>query len=332
MVVKVFFSYSHKDETLRDKLEVHLAMLKRDGLIESWHDRRILAGDHFGQAIDQKLQEADVILLLLSPDFLASDYCYEIEKKVALERVRNGEAKLISVILRPCEWQKTDLPDFMATPTDGKPITTWADQDSAFLDVAKSIRSAVEDVAKAKKVISSARAIETNVIPSASPADYRPRSSNLRVTKKFSQLDFDNAIDDAFDFIFDLFGESIKELSIRNPQVEGRIRRIDAKKFTAALYLDGDKKSGCTVFIGGMFGTNAISIVLNDDGRDNTYNEIASAKNDEYSIFFEVSGMASGFSNAKGNKLNSEQLAELFWAMLIAPLQTSRDRRNFRAI
>src|ERR1022692_4794022 len=96
----LFFSYSHKDEALRDVLEVHLAMLKRSGAITTWHDRRILVGDDFGQTIDENLEAADVILLLISPDFLASQYCYDRERTRALERADANEARVIPVILR----------------------------------------------------------------------------------------------------------------------------------------------------------------------------------------------------------------------------------------
>src|SRR5688572_26894423 len=91
----VFFSYYHKDEELRDRLETHLAMLKRDGTIETWHDRRITAGDEFAGVIDEQLEIADLILLLVSADFLNSRYCYDVELKRAMERHTAGEARVI---------------------------------------------------------------------------------------------------------------------------------------------------------------------------------------------------------------------------------------------
>lgn len=99
----VFFSYSHKDEELRDELGTHLSMLKRDGSITSWHDRRILPGEHFAQQIDENLEFADVVLLLVSSYFLDSDYCFEVEMRRALERHEQRECRVIPVILRPCD-------------------------------------------------------------------------------------------------------------------------------------------------------------------------------------------------------------------------------------
>src|ERR1044072_2186300 len=96
-----FFSYSHRDEALRDELEVHLATLKRQGLIEAWHDRRITAGDDFAGVISEHLERADIILLLVSPYFLNSNYCYDVEMTRALERHREKTARVIPVILQP---------------------------------------------------------------------------------------------------------------------------------------------------------------------------------------------------------------------------------------
>jgi hypothetical protein len=118
IMARIFFSYSHVDEALRDRLERGLAMLHHEGLIESWHDRRIIAGDELDPAID--LEKADVILLLVSPDFLASRYCFGIELRRAMERHKARTARVIPVILRPCEWNRAPFADLLAAPKDGK--------------------------------------------------------------------------------------------------------------------------------------------------------------------------------------------------------------------
>ncbi|MBN3951225.1 MAG: TIR domain-containing protein [Nostoc sp. NMS7] len=131
----VFFSYSHRDETLRDELEVHLTMLKRQGFIETWHDRRITAGEEFDKSISKNLEEADIILLLVSSDFLASNYCYGIEMQRAMEKHEQRESHIIPVILRSCDWRSAPFGKLLVTPTDGKPITKFPNQDDAFLEV-----------------------------------------------------------------------------------------------------------------------------------------------------------------------------------------------------
>lgn len=139
----LFFSYCHRDEGLRDQLEIHLAMLKRQGFIETWHDRRITAGEPVDHSISANLERADIILLLVSPDFLASDYCYDREMTRALERHTSGSCMVIPVILRPCDWHDAPFGKLMATPKDGRPITQWPDIDTAFLDVTAAIKVAL---------------------------------------------------------------------------------------------------------------------------------------------------------------------------------------------
>jgi internalin A len=143
--VQLFYSYCHKDEILRKELEVRLSRLQRDGKIAGWHDRRIDPGDDLEKRIDENLDKADVILLLVSDDFLASDAC-DREMKQALERRRRGEAKVIPVILRPSDWLRTPLQGLLALPQDGKPVTQWRDRDSAWRNVSEGIERIVQQM------------------------------------------------------------------------------------------------------------------------------------------------------------------------------------------
>src|SRR5437868_2662063 len=187
----LFFSYSHKDEDLRDQLEVHLSMLKREGLIDAWHDRKIPAGDDFERSIDQKLESADVILLLVSADFLASPYCFDVEVQRAMERHQQGSARVIPVILRPCDWHSAPFGKLLAAPTDGKPVTRWTDRDEAFVDIVRHIRAALPKPSNGgfRKHFDAGTAAHSST----------PRSSNLRITKEFTDADKDAFMDDAFE-------------------------------------------------------------------------------------------------------------------------------------
>jgi len=140
MPVKIFFSYAHEDEKLKIELEKQLSLLKWQGLIDIWHDRDISAGAEWAREIDQYLNTADIILLLVSPDFMASDYCYRKEMKRAMERHERGEARVIPVILRPIYWQGAPIGKLQALPPDGKPVTgsRWHDLDEAFFTVAEA--------------------------------------------------------------------------------------------------------------------------------------------------------------------------------------------------
>lgn len=171
--LEVFFSYSHRDEILRDELAKHLSIMKRQGTISAWYDRQITAGSEWAGEIDDHLNSARVILLLISADFLASDYCWDVELKRAIERHEAGDACVIPIILKPVDWSGAPFSKLQALPKNAHPVTSWANPDEAFLDVAKGIRRAVEAIAQAKpnaSVADSSPAVKAATGASVSPA------------------------------------------------------------------------------------------------------------------------------------------------------------------
>jgi hypothetical protein len=142
--IEIFFSYVHEDEALRDKLAKHLQVLQREGIIKVWHDRKITAGEDRKNKIDSHLQSADIILLLISADFLNSDYHYDIELKRALERHERQEARVIPVILRAVDWQGSPFGKLSPLPENGRAITSWGNEDEAFTDVVKGLRRFID--------------------------------------------------------------------------------------------------------------------------------------------------------------------------------------------
>ena len=142
--IKVFFSYSRKDSSLCDQLEEHLSLLRRQGVIESWHDRKIGSGDEWKGEIDKHLEEAQIILLLISASFVASRYCYDVEMKRAMERHQAGEARVIPIILRKVDWHGALFGKLQALPKNATPVTSWRNRDEAFANVVAGIRAVVE--------------------------------------------------------------------------------------------------------------------------------------------------------------------------------------------
>ena len=215
---KLFFSYSHRDSDLRDELEVHLAALKREGVIEIWHDRKIGAGKEFDNEISQHLEETDIILLLISPYFIASDYCYEIEMKRAMQRHDESAARVILVILEPCDWQRLPCGKLTATPKDGKPISKFPNKHDGFLQVTRAIRKAVEDLCGLVQNKGATELATTVTKTKVEPE--RPRSSNLRLKKEFTDRDKDRFLAEGFEYIGNFFEGSLEELEGRNPGIE----------------------------------------------------------------------------------------------------------------
>src|SRR5450755_635431 len=142
--VTMFLSYAHEDESLRSELEKHLSLLQRQGLVSTWQDRRIMAGTDWAEAIDEHLNSASIILLLISADFLASDYCYGVEMQRALDRDKAGQARVIPIIVRPCDKKGAPFAHLQALPKDARAITAWNNRDEAWTDVIAGIRRMIE--------------------------------------------------------------------------------------------------------------------------------------------------------------------------------------------
>jgi tetratricopeptide (TPR) repeat protein len=187
---QLFYSYSHKDEKLRDQLETHLSTLKRENRISAWHDRRITAGTEWKGEIDERLKSSSVILLLVTANFLASDYCHDVELRYAMEKHEQGNAHVIPVILRPCDWKTTIFAKLQALPTDGKPVIDWKTRDNAFLNVVEGIRKALDELghggsSSAFNNAHVASAISVPVLNAlhqlpAPPADFTGRAGELK--------------------------------------------------------------------------------------------------------------------------------------------------------
>src|SRR5579859_654068 len=144
--IEVYFSYADADEPLCKELEKHLGQLSRDGLITTWHKRQIVAGTDWTKILDRHLNTASIILLLVSSDFLASDYCCGTEMQQAMERHEKGEAHIIPILLRSVDWQSAPFGKLQALPSNGTPITGWRSRDAAFADVAQGIRVVLQEV------------------------------------------------------------------------------------------------------------------------------------------------------------------------------------------
>jgi hypothetical protein len=145
--IKIFVSYSHKDDDLRQKLNTHLQSLVRQGKIVPWSDRDINSGTEREPELKKNLESAQIILLLISPDFIASNYCYDKEMTLAIDRYNKGEAiHVIPIILRPCDWKSSPVDKLQALPTNSLAVSLWDDIDSAFLDIEQGIKKIINSI------------------------------------------------------------------------------------------------------------------------------------------------------------------------------------------
>lgn len=325
-MARIFISYSHKDDALRAELDKHLALLRREGAIELWSDHRILPGSEFDKEISHALEAAEIILLLVSADFLASDYCFGIEMRRALERHDSGEAVVVPVILRACDWQHSPFKHLNALPSGGREIAKWASPDDAFLNVVQGLRkllaarpASVNVLAAAVGRTTAAReAGELSEVRSARPG--ASRSSNLALPAEFSDEAKHEFAEQTFAYMKDYFRGSLEELQRRNPGYSGKLRDKSAVAFTAVVFKGGQRVAGCYIRLGGMMSSNGIAYSGNENSSDNSYNEILDIQTDRHSLLWRAQmGAFSGRDPAKG--LSQEGAAEHLWSMLIAPLQ-----------
>ncbi|MBY4675209.1 toll/interleukin-1 receptor domain-containing protein [Marinobacterium arenosum] len=165
MTKKVFISYSHKDEAFRDALDEHLSSLRINGIINDWHDRKIVPGQDWDSEISKNLQESEVIIFLVSSSFLASGYCMELEAKKAMEMHENSSAILIPIVVRACDWAGHEFSKCQGLPKDTKPVASWDNEDEAWLDVVNGLKkylSSFSPIRSIKNVPSSSEKISLN--------------------------------------------------------------------------------------------------------------------------------------------------------------------------
>ncbi|HYU71710.1 MAG TPA: toll/interleukin-1 receptor domain-containing protein [Ktedonobacteraceae bacterium] len=148
MLFSVFISYAHRDRAFREKLETHLSNLRRQNVIASWYDGNISPGTDWKSQIIEHLNTDQIILLLISADFMASDFCYSLEMTRAIARHDANQARVIPIILRPTDWKGAPFAKLKVLSTDGKAVTRWPTRDDAFVNIVQGIRQAIDDLMK----------------------------------------------------------------------------------------------------------------------------------------------------------------------------------------
>ncbi len=310
---------------MRAELDKHLALLRREGAIELWSDHRILPGSAFDTEISQALEAAEIILLLVSADFLASDYCFGIEMRRALERHGSGDAVVVPVILRACDWQNSPFKHLNALPSGGREIAKWASPDDAFLNVVQGLRKLLAAqparsnvLPAAGRTVAASSTGEPSAVRSTRPGV--SRSSNLVLPIEFSDEAKHEFAEATFTYVKDYFRGSLDELQRRNSGYSGKLREKTALAFTAVVFKNGQRVAGCYVRLGGTMSLNGIAYSGNENSSDNSYNEILDILTGTHSLLWRPQMVAfSGRDPAKG--LSQEDAAEHLWSMLIAPLQ-----------
>ena len=304
MPLKLFISYSHIDQELLDRLHKHLAQLQRDGTISEWYDREIHAGGNINKEIEAALERADTFLACASPDYIASNYCYERELERALEREKTGELTVVPIIFEPCEWLETPLANFKALPTDGKPVVEYTNQNLALLEVATELRR-----------LASLRTKAADSAVSAPSTQERPQAeSRYRVKREFDELDKRDFIERCFNEIFRFFEASVRELEAL-PEIEARLSPLTEDSFSCTVINRGIRRGFKTMHVrrGGPWG--AIDYLFGEQNSRTTSNGGFGVEADDYQLHLRTTGF--GRMPSGRETLPATEAAQVLWDELL---------------
>lgn len=301
--MRAFISYSHHDKAALDRLHVHLKNLTRAGHIETWYDRDILAGSELDAEIERELEAADLFLLMVSPDFIASDYCVEREMKRALERHAAGKARVVPIIVEECDWKAMgELRQLKAVPTDGKAISEWANPNTAYLNVVQELRRIIE--AEGEPAAAAKAPPEPDAV--------RPAISRYRAKREFDQIDRGDFRDAAFATIKDYFRRATKEIGSIDG-LRGRFVDRGASSFGATIVNGGQRRGTAHITVhcrNSHVALGDIYYSFSENAGDNTANGGFNVSADDYEQFL-IQTM-NIFGNAD-ERLAPERAAEALW-------------------
>lgn len=309
--MKAFISYSHKDTKYRERLSVHLKPLERLGGIQTWYDRKLYVGDDLGASIDENLHDSDIFIAIVSPDYLASYYCYEKEMTAAFERHARGEMQVVSIIVEPCVWQSTPLGKLKAVPEDGKPVSDWSNPNNAYVDVVRELQKLISR----PSVAASARKAKP-----AKPTHKEPESQvfvapKYRTKKTFSKIDKLKFVQSSFEIIANRLEEWVAEINNVNG-VQAHFESMDKDRFYLAIVNRdrGNRTAERTVFLkSDSFALADISIVHKRTKESNSVNGGFSVSHDDYEMFFQET-MSFTSRNAR---LSADEAAARLWESML---------------
>ena len=303
--MRVFLSYSHKDGEALQRLRTHLAPLRRQGHIEAWYDREILAGSELDAEISVELESCQLFLLLVSPDFLASVYCYEREMSRALERHESGEVRVIPIIIEPCDWRSSPLGRLKALPNDAVPVSEWPNQNSAYFDIVNELR----------RVVTAEDAPSSPVVPTDTPMvapTPRTRRSGYRIRRDFDQIDRSEFREAAFTAIHSYFQTKIAEIN-DEPNLRGRFSSATPSSFSCTVVnraLDRGTAHITVRSCSGNSGFGEISFAYSENAPEGSANGFFTIEADEYELY--LRGLLFGFGH-KEDRFSPEGAAEHLW-------------------
>ena len=301
--MKVFISYSHKDKVHLERLHTHLAVLHRDGQIEEWFDREILAGAEIDTEIAERLETSKLFLLLVSPDFLASDYCVEMEMKRILERHDLGEARVIPIIVEPCDWMATPLRNLKVLPNDGKPVSDWTNENNAYLNVVEELRRVLEAENTSSVTKQGNVPIEESTVHS--------KVRRYRLKRDFDEIDRSDFREKTFSVMRDYFERAVAEIDALE-DLRGRFVLLSPVSFTCSIVNKLRENGAAHITVSRRnknMGLGDISYSFTENAFPNMANGMFTIEADEFELY--LRSMIGLTGNPE--RLTPEAAAERLW-------------------
>lgn len=307
MALNAFVSYSHADERYLDRLRKHMSILQREGSIESWTDHQIIPGSKLDETVMTALRSSEVFIALVSPDYLASNYCYEKEFEEALRLSETGKLQVVPVIVEPCDWLSSPFRQFMALPKDGKPISEWANANVAYLDVVTGLR----------RLLSSGMKEPANTLSEQSTA--QTSSRRVKIKQEFDSIQRADFIDQAYEVIRDYFKNSCDELG-GIEDLKAKFHRMSEVSFTCTVVnrgIKGGREAHITVHNskGKRHHFGDINYVFEAHADTNTSNGSIRVDADDYNMYLTLG--FGGFMGRDDSKYDAAQAAEALWIEFI---------------
>ena len=298
--MRAFISYSHQDEAATNRLKVHLAVLRDEGLIDDWHDREILPGEVIDDVISRQLESRDLFLCMVSADFLASDYIQHREMARALERHAAGGMIVVPIIIEPCDWQRSPLGRLLALPKDGRPVSLWKNENEAFANVIAGLRRLLERRTEQ---------VQDNKPDAGAAATAAPA---IRVQRDFDEIDRSDFRDESFRLIKDFFRDSAAQLDAMDG-FRCRFRELGPTSFTCTVLNQRKERAESHITMhasGEAIGLGDISYSDSANAPANTANGWLTVESDGYDLRLKLNQF--GFGDRE-QYVTAHSAAEILW-------------------
>lgn len=301
--MRAFISYSHQDKAALERLHVHLKNLTRERQIKTWYDRDILAGGDLDAEIEREMEAANIFLLIVSPDFIASDYCVEREMKRALERHAAGSAHVVPIIVEECDWKAMpELRQLKAVPTDGKAVSEWANPNTAYLDVVQELR----------RILNANTSLPVSEVHSSKPVAAHATTARYRAKQEFDQIDRSDFREAAFATIKEYFRRAAEEIDTIDG-LRGRYIDKGVSSFGATVVNGGQRQGGAHITVhcrNSQVALGDIYYSFSETAGANTANGGFNVSANDYEQFLVQTMNMFGKTD---ERLTAQQAAEVLW-------------------